>query len=488
MSSENPLVSVITPFLNEEKFLKEAVASVFAQTYGNWELLLVDDGSTDDSTQIAKEYAKQYPDKVFYLEHEGHKNKGTSASRNLGLAHSHGDLIAYIDGDDIWLPRKLERQVDILRKQPLDVGAILSPVYFLFEDGRKERQILSLNFSPGIYQRGSCFDKYMEALDNSAATCGILIRKDIITDVGGSEESFTGYFEDAVLWLKITLRTSIYYDQECVSLYRIHPSSNSHSFSYKQQMVFTMNFYNWLREYLKNKYEYILLGSDLFSLKSFFAISIMRDCHQSQQLETIAALSYLLEPLMPKVLKNPEWNYFTGVAFQYILTDFEEALRRYDIALQYGFDESGVPLQYGFDEFGVRLNRGILHSRFGHFREAHIDLQRALELKPDRQDVEKMLQNLTESYDVDKKTLHGMPITELTQNGQNELIDTPMGVLLSLYYMRSDLQQAFPEVIDHDYRRLLKWARDTVKEKTGDHDTDKLNRFAEWYMQVDDNL
>lgn len=85
---KQPLVSVIIPFLNAERFIEEAIESVLAQTYKNWELLLVDDGSDDKSTKIALDYAKKCHGKVFYFEHDRHHNIGTSASRNLGGAIS----------------------------------------------------------------------------------------------------------------------------------------------------------------------------------------------------------------------------------------------------------------------------------------------------------------------------------------------------------------------------------------------------------------
>src|ERR687886_2830749 len=84
MSSE-PLVSNIVIFLDAGRFIQEAIESVFAQTHDTWELLLVDDGSTDDSTQIALRYAERHPGKVRYLEHPGHQNRAMSASRNLGI-------------------------------------------------------------------------------------------------------------------------------------------------------------------------------------------------------------------------------------------------------------------------------------------------------------------------------------------------------------------------------------------------------------------
>ncbi len=76
MSETQPSVSVIIAFLNEENYLEEAVLSVMQQEYNNWELILVDDGSSDSSTAIAKSFAKQDANKIFYLEHAGHINKG----------------------------------------------------------------------------------------------------------------------------------------------------------------------------------------------------------------------------------------------------------------------------------------------------------------------------------------------------------------------------------------------------------------------------
>src|SRR3990172_11731590 len=124
--SEKPLVSVIIIFYNEERFIEEALECVFAQTYTNWELLLVDDGTTDNSTAIAQRYAEKYPEKVYYLEHPGHQNRGMSATRNLVIANAKGEFIAFLDADDVWLPHKLERQLAIIESQP-DAAMVYGP-------------------------------------------------------------------------------------------------------------------------------------------------------------------------------------------------------------------------------------------------------------------------------------------------------------------------------------------------------------------------
>src|SRR5262249_10732973 len=118
MMNNKPLISIVVIFFNEEKFLPEALDSIFAQPYDNWELLLVDDGSTDTSTGIARNCADQNPQRVRYLKHEDRRNRGASASRNLGFSQAQGEYIAMLDADDVWLPHKLKQQVDIMAAQP----------------------------------------------------------------------------------------------------------------------------------------------------------------------------------------------------------------------------------------------------------------------------------------------------------------------------------------------------------------------------------
>src|SRR6266566_10127625 len=113
MSNQTP-VSVVIIFFNAERFIQEAIDSVFAQTYKNWELLLVDDGSGEGSTAIARSYVERDPQHVRYLEHPGHANRGMSASRNLGIGNAQGAYVAFLDADDVWFSNILEEQVAIL--------------------------------------------------------------------------------------------------------------------------------------------------------------------------------------------------------------------------------------------------------------------------------------------------------------------------------------------------------------------------------------
>ena len=127
-----PLVSAIIIFLDAGRFIEEAILSVLAQTYQPWELLLVDDGSSDGSTAIAQRYAAEHPGRIFYLDHPGHVNRGMSAARNLGIAHARGEHVAFLDADDVWLPTRLECHVDVLERRP-DVAMVYGPTLYWFE-------------------------------------------------------------------------------------------------------------------------------------------------------------------------------------------------------------------------------------------------------------------------------------------------------------------------------------------------------------------
>ena len=113
---KGPLVSVIVPVYNRERFLGEALDSIFALDYGPFEVIVVDDGSTDDSAAIAQ----SYPDVRFFRQ----ENRGPGAARNIGIEASRGEFVAFVDSDDVVLPHKLSAQVGYLLDHP-DMTATL---------------------------------------------------------------------------------------------------------------------------------------------------------------------------------------------------------------------------------------------------------------------------------------------------------------------------------------------------------------------------
>jgi glycosyltransferase involved in cell wall biosynthesis len=253
----NPLVSVIMIFLDEEKFIEEAIQSVFAQTYENWELILVDDGSKDGSSEIARNYARQQQGRVRYLEHPQHQNRGMSASRNLGIRDAKGEYITFLDADDIWLPDKLQQQTAILAAHP-EVGLVCSPAQWWYGwTGRPED--LERDF---IQQLDVALDTVVEApellllyLQNEwASICDLLVRREIIEAVGGYEPIFRGMYEDQVFHAKLCLRSAIFVTSECWYRYRQHTNASTASSHRAGQYRSTRRmFLNWLKEYLSKQ-------------------------------------------------------------------------------------------------------------------------------------------------------------------------------------------------------------------------------------------
>ncbi|OLE67613.1 MAG: glycosyl transferase family 2, partial [Cyanobacteria bacterium 13_1_40CM_2_61_4] len=254
---DKPLVSVIIIFLNEERFIQEAVESVFAQTYDSWELLLVDDGSTDASTKIALQYAEQYPMKVRYLEHEAHQNRGMSASRNLGVRHAKGEYVAFLDADDVWLPDKLEEQVAILSSHP-EAAMVCGPVQWWYSwtgnpEDIQRAHVVALPVQPDSLVKPPHLLVCLLGNETVTTTSG-LVRRKAIESVGGLEESFHGLYEDQAFCAKLCSKASVFVASGCWYRWRKHPRSCcSVAVSTGQYRHARLTFLHWLEKYLRQQ-------------------------------------------------------------------------------------------------------------------------------------------------------------------------------------------------------------------------------------------
>ena len=256
--SSRPLVSVVVAFLNEERFLAEAVESVLQQDYAHWQLLLVDDGSTDGSTAIARQYAARLPHQISYCEHPAHANKGLSASRNHGIRQGSGPLVAILDADDVWRPGKLSQQVRVFEQHP-DVAMVAeASLYWRSWNGADGSDVLVPVGAPGgrVYQPAE-LSALLYPLGEGAAPCpsGLMVTRRAWQAAGGFEESFTGHYqlyEDQAFLSKIYLRERVYLSAECNNWYRQRPGSIVQSV--KEQGHYhavRTHFLEWLAAYLR---------------------------------------------------------------------------------------------------------------------------------------------------------------------------------------------------------------------------------------------
>lgn len=207
------LVSIITPSYNSSKFIKDCVASVFSQTYKNWEMIIVDDCSKDNSKEIISELStKDKRIKPIFLE----KNVGAAEARNAAIRQSKGKYVAFLDSDDLWNPKKLEKQLSFMYEN--EIAFSYTNYQFISENGDNLLNIIS---APDKMT----YDSYLK---NTIIGC--------LTVIIDKEKS--GEFEmpnirsshDMALWLLIMKRGfSAYGLDENLARYRIVSTSNTAS-------------------------------------------------------------------------------------------------------------------------------------------------------------------------------------------------------------------------------------------------------------------
>lgn len=180
------LVSIIMPMYNSAKYVGEAITSVINQTYDNWELLVIDDASKDNSCDIVREFIKQDP-RIHLLFNDNHTGRPTSP-RNMGVKHARGRFIAFLDSDDMWFPEKLKQQIPLFEDK--NVAIAYSNYEKMDEDGHRANRIVK---APAM------------------ATYNVLLSGNVIGNLTGiydqkkvgKIEFMDIHHEDYVLWLSI---------------------------------------------------------------------------------------------------------------------------------------------------------------------------------------------------------------------------------------------------------------------------------------------
>ena len=209
-----PLVSVVIPVFNAEKWLKSLLTSIDGQTYRSFEIIVIDDGSTDRSLDIARKYAVANPEiSVRVLSQE---NRGVSDARNLGIFHSRGKYIAFVDSDDLWLSDKLEKQVNAVEKSG---SGVIACSYVIFNDANsKVLEIVRPNWSTRGVRNWLLFRSYGGLLSST-----LMISKELLQKVDGfkSDLSLSADIEFAWRILKFS-------NVECINeplvAYRLRPN------------------------------------------------------------------------------------------------------------------------------------------------------------------------------------------------------------------------------------------------------------------------
>lgn len=223
MPGAQPLVSVIIPAWNAGATLAETLRSVAAQTYGNLEIIIVDDGSVDETAALAREFCAN--DARARL--VSRKNGGSAAARNLGIGQAKAQWIALIDADDLWHPTKIEKQVSVAL-------AAAEPPGFVYCWYRKiDRDGFVIGSGPRWSEQGSAFLPlaYLHFIRGGSS---LLLSKSAFAEAGGYDESFREGCEDVVLELEIARRRPVAVVPEFLFGYRAHSSNFTRDFDLLQ--------------------------------------------------------------------------------------------------------------------------------------------------------------------------------------------------------------------------------------------------------------
>lgn len=231
-----PKVSVVIPTFNRRDLINQSIQSVQAQTYQDYEVIIVDDGSTDNTREILEPLLLKHNFHYFYQE-----NQKQAIARNNGIRNSCGEYIAFLDSDDLWHPRKLEYQVIVLEQHP-EIGMVYSN-QSLIQNNHKEKPI---KYPYGLLKSGEIF-KDLLLRKYYCSTPSILVRKSVLDEVGLFDENLGNALEDWELTLRISQDYKVYCIDEPLMLRRLHDGSPDNYFELRNN-----NLQRILKKYLKN--------------------------------------------------------------------------------------------------------------------------------------------------------------------------------------------------------------------------------------------
>ncbi len=209
----NPLISVIIPAYNSEKDIADAVRSALGQTYQPIEVIVVDDGSTD----LTAEKVKDFGERVALIRKP---NGGPASARNAGLKAAQGEFVAFLDADDIWLPRKLEKQAAIMRRDPR-AGLVACGEMIVDHNGLVQGQLVLKN-----YTNKEKFIREMLQGNIVGGGSASLVRRECFEKLGPFDEALRGT-EDWDMWLRIGLNYEVRFVEECLYEAWLKPNSVS---------------------------------------------------------------------------------------------------------------------------------------------------------------------------------------------------------------------------------------------------------------------
>jgi len=210
-------VNVIIPAFNAAKYLPAAIKSVLAQTFDDWEICLVDDGSTDNTVEVIAPFLESHGSKIRYIRQE---NRGLPAARNAAIKAASGELLALLDADDIWLPCRLSESVKVMDERP-QAGLSYGRITVIDQD---DQLGWTWEGNPRFAEGWIAPQIYMRTINLPCPT--LTFRRRCVDEVGLFDETFRAT-EDRDLWLRIALQHEVAFVNEVIAYYRYSPNQMS---------------------------------------------------------------------------------------------------------------------------------------------------------------------------------------------------------------------------------------------------------------------
>ena len=285
-----PKVSVIIPTYNRADLLPRAIRSVLNQTFQDFELIIVDDCSTDNTQEVVNEFQKK-DDRIKYIKLD--KNSGAPAHpKNVGIQKSKGEYLAFLDHDDEWLPVKLEKQLKLFARNR-KLGFVSCNVFIVNDKQSKERE-------HKIPRSANYFLSFLEG-DIICSSSSVMVKKSVLNDIGYFDERFK-VIDDWDMWIRISQKYAFDFVDEPLLKYYIHSSSVTKTISFEGTAMDIQHMIDKYKDYYRNNPKIYnvrirkigtiyLLDGDVEKAREYFLRSIkIRPFYLRTYLNLIASL------------------------------------------------------------------------------------------------------------------------------------------------------------------------------------------------------
>lgn len=363
------MVSIIIPCHNSAKHLSECLESILMQEYRDYEVILVNDCSTDNTLQLAKNYSLL--DKRISVTHTSETEKtGASFARNKGFSLSKGKYIVYLDSDDIWLPGTLKKLVNLIEINNTAGWVIGNSLYFT--DNRYNSNSYyssSYDFREGLYDEYSLILSFISKFYQTPVPGATIIKREVIEKIGGWENLFKKNYTDQALYAKILCITKTFVTHDILLLYRQHEKSSTNT-SIKNGELHKneVKYFEWLIHYLTN-FEF----KEKEEIINYAKIMKCKEDYYSSSAKSKTSLIQGIKKIIMKLFRKIKT--LLGIIKKQLLKVIPKNIYRHFLHQRvkphseiFGYDRGTEIARFYIDKF-IDENKNIIHGNCLEFQE-----------------------------------------------------------------------------------------------------------------------